>query len=76
MPSRIEAVLWDTCVVIDAIQKTPGRYEYIAPFITSAEEGKLKIVISMMTVSALVYLKEHDKDGMARQSGEALGKMQ
>ena len=57
-------VVWDTCVIIDAIQKTQGRYECIEPYVHDAEKGKLRIIISEVSVAELLLLKEYDSQGM------------
>lgn len=58
MDNKIAAVLWDTTVIIDAIQKSKTRYHLIEPFIDQAESGNLKIVVSEMAVAEARYLKE------------------
>jgi predicted nucleic acid-binding protein len=60
MPVKPRQIVWDACVVIDAIQKTPGRFDLIAPFIADAERGKLLIVLSESTVAEIVHLPRLD----------------
>ena len=57
MASEIERVAWDTCVIIDAIQKTPGKWKDIAPWVTQAENGKLKIIVSEISLIECSHLK-------------------
>ena len=66
MPNSVERVVWDACVVIDAIQKTEGRYELIEPFLLDAERGEFQIVLSEGTVGEVVYLEKLDEAGMSR----------
>jgi predicted nucleic acid-binding protein len=65
MRSEPAVVVWDTCVIIDAIQKTAGRYECIEPYIQDAEKGKLRIIISEVSVAELLMLKEYESQGMS-----------
>jgi len=64
MRSEPTIVVWDTCVIIDAIQKTPGRYECIEPYVKDAEKGRLRIIISEVCVAELLMLKQYDAQGM------------
>ena len=41
MATKIDRVVWDSCVIIDAIQATPGRWEKIEPFLKLAESTEL-----------------------------------
>jgi predicted nucleic acid-binding protein len=54
--TRLEQAVWDACVVIDAISKTPGRYEALEPYIADAEAGKFKIVIPESVVAEVNHL--------------------
>jgi predicted nucleic acid-binding protein len=67
-----EIILWDSCVIIDAIQKTPGRYECIEPFIRDAEKGKLSLVISEISVAEVSHLSELDKQGVSIEEQEKI----
>jgi hypothetical protein len=64
MPVKPKQVVWDACVVIDAIQKTPGRFDAIAPFISDAQDSKLLIVLSESTVAEVMRLP-HLNGGLA-----------
>jgi len=52
-----QRVVWDTCVVIDAIQKTPGRWTLIEPLLHEAQNGQLQIVVSEITVAETTHFK-------------------
>jgi len=59
-------VVWDSCVIIDAIQKLPPeRYALIGPFIKDAENKKLKIVISEISIAEVTHLNELGKQGVS-----------
>lgn len=58
MPNKPEIVAWDTCVIIDALQKSKGRWEKIAPFIEDAEKDRLRIIVSEISVVECSHLKE------------------
>lgn len=64
MATDPERIVWDSCVVIDAIQKTPGRYEEILPFLGDAERGKLQIVVSETTVAEVNRLGHLQDQGV------------
>lgn len=51
-----EIVAWDSCIIIDAIAKTPDRYPAIAPMIRRAESEELSIVVSSASVAEVLYL--------------------
>lgn len=58
MPNKPEIIAWDTCVIIDAIQKSDGKWEKIAPFVTDAENDRTRIVVSEISVVECSRLKE------------------
>lgn len=51
--ARVDRVVWDTNVVIDLLQKTPERERSIRPFVERAEDGRLEILLSNVTVVEL-----------------------
>lgn len=57
MTSDRELVVWDSCVIIDALQKTEGRWDLIEPFLSEAEQGRLTIVVSEISVAEVSKLK-------------------
>jgi len=67
-----EAIVWDSCVIIDAIQKTEGRYQYIEPMITKAQKGELLIVISLHSVTEVLYLRDLASQGMPQSQQDDL----
>ena len=66
MPLNTKVAVWDSCVIIDAIQKTPGRYGKIEPFLKDAESGNFQIVISENSVGEVSYLSGLDKEGVSK----------
>jgi len=54
---------WDSCVFIDAIAKTKGRYEVIEQILDGAERGKIIIVTSMLALAEVVKCKNDLADG-------------
>jgi predicted nucleic acid-binding protein len=57
MPNKIETIAWDSCVIIDAIQRT-GKYQEIAPLIGQGEKGTLKILVSEISIVECSHLKQ------------------
>ena len=64
MASDPDRVVWDSCVIIDAIQKTSDRYQDIEPFLLDAERGKLQIVVSETTVAEVNRLDHLGEQGI------------
>jgi predicted nucleic acid-binding protein len=56
MANEPERAVWDSCVVLDALDRTKGRYEKIAPFLADAELGRFIIVLSEITIAEVSYL--------------------
>jgi len=65
MASDKPVIMLDSCVLIDTIQKTPGRYCFIEPYVKEAEAGKLFIVLSVVSLAEVCYLKERHKEGVS-----------
>lgn len=59
--------MFDSCVLIDAIQKTPDRYDKIGPYVSEAEAGRLQIVISVLSLAEVCYLEERQAVGAPLQ---------
>lgn len=57
MAKKTKVVAWDTCVIIDAIQRTADKWEKISPIIMDAESGDMKIVISEMSLVECNHLE-------------------
>jgi len=53
-----ETILWDSCIIIDAIQKKEGVIEHLLPVIRRAESGDVRIVISAASIAEITYLKD------------------
>jgi predicted nucleic acid-binding protein len=64
VPVHEYVVSWDTCILIDAIQKTRDTWEFIAPILDLAEAGDLKIVISTISLAECYYLRYAAGQGM------------
>ncbi len=64
MQSEYDRIVWDSCVIIDAIQKTEGRYDAIRPFIRAAERGDLTFIVSEISVAEVVYLKKKHEENV------------
>ena len=58
MASDPERIYWDSCVYIDAIQHTQGRYETLKKIVERAENGKIVLVTSTMCIAETVKLNE------------------
>ena len=67
-----ERAVWDACVIIDAIQRTPGRYELIEPFLLGAQRGGFEIVVPESVVAEVDCLKALDDHGVSRDEQAAL----
>jgi predicted nucleic acid-binding protein len=74
MPNNITIAVWDACVVIDAIVKTPGRYEMIEPFLVDDDNGKFRIVLSEFTVGEVTHLSGLDGKLTRNQQRELIFK--
>lgn len=55
--------MWDSCTIIDALQKTEGRWELIEPFLDEAEAGNLEIVVSEISVVEVRNLRKMTAQG-------------
>jgi len=62
-----EIVLWDSCIVIDAIQQQEDIYIHLQPMIRKAEAGELFIVVSSVTVAEVTYCKELSAKGVSQE---------
>ena len=60
-------IAWDSCIIIDAIQKEPRRYPSISPMVTKAESDDLQIVVSTASVAEVLYLKALSAEGMSQE---------
>ena len=62
-----ETIMWDTCVIIDAITQSHERYHHIAPMVHRAEANDLQIVISMASVAEIFFLRELRAQGVSQE---------
>lgn len=53
-------VCWDSCVIIDYIQKTDGRYDILREIVDQARSGEVVLVVSALAC-AEVYKIDKDK---------------
>lgn len=65
MTSRPRRVLWDSCVIIDYLEQTPGRIGLIEPMIVEAEKGTLRIVVSEISVAEVCTLNGLAEEGVS-----------
>lgn len=63
---RDQVIAWDSCVLLDAIQKTTMRYDAIAPMINLGVAGELKIVLSAMSYAECYFLRGLAAQGMVQ----------
>jgi len=56
MPTKPTRVYWDSCVYIDCIQKTPGRFDVLKGLLREAEHGGIILVASALVVAEVVKL--------------------
>lgn len=66
MSTDAQCAVWDACVIIDAIQKTPGRYEMMEGFLMAAERGEFRIVISEGSVGEASCLGGLETEGASK----------
>src|SRR3990172_8604147 len=62
MQSDCEYIVWESSVIIDAIQKTEERFILIQPFIKSAESGNLTIVVSEISIAEVTYIDKKRRE--------------
>lgn len=63
---RDQVIAWDSCVLLDAIQGTPGRYDAIAPMINLGLRGDLKVVLSAMSYAETYFLRHLAQQGVGQ----------
>lgn len=51
MSNLLPQIAWDSCIVIHFLEQTPGHFPVIFPIAKDAEDKKLKIVVSMLTIA-------------------------
>jgi len=55
-------IAWDTCVVLDAIKADPMWWPQLQPVYEDAEEGKIRILVSEVTVAEACKLSKDNND--------------
>lgn len=68
----VEKVLWDSCVIIDAIQKSDEQYQYLGQMMRNAEVGDLLIAISTASIAEVVYCRQLAAEGVSQDEQDAL----
>lgn len=53
-----DLIYWDSCVFIDCLQKTPGRFAVLDAIVEAAKRREVKIVTSMFTIAEVVGLSD------------------
>lgn len=64
MPSKLPRYYWDSCVFLSYIEGTPDRVDDIEAVLLEAEEGKIEIYTSTVSVAEVAFAKQ-EKDGRA-----------
>ena len=64
---KTTCVVWDANVTIDAIQQDAEHWQDIAPYLKEAENGRLTIVLSEVTVSEVTTLNGLNGVGVSVQ---------
>lgn len=64
---RDAVIAWDSCVILDAIQKTQWRWDAIAPMVNAGQSGDLHIIVSAMCVAEVYFLRDLSAQGMTQQ---------
>lgn len=63
-----QRMAWDSCVIIDCLQKKVGRYEFIRPLVEQAEAKDLMIVVSAaMAVAETFKITGHPPEDEVRE---------
>ena len=68
MRNRPNRVVWDSCVIIDAIQKAPERWKDLEPYTRDVKEGRLQIIVSELSVAEVSHLGALDNTDIAEQT--------
>lgn len=68
----VDLIAWDSCIIIDAIQKNPTVYPHLQPIIRQAEAGQLKIVVSTISITEVKYLRELSANGLSQEEQNGL----
>lgn len=61
-----DVVLWDSCLIIDAIAKEPEKYKHLLPMLQKAEKKELVIVVSTVSIAEVRYCKELNARGVSQ----------
>ncbi|MEQ8800315.1 MAG: type II toxin-antitoxin system VapC family toxin [Salinisphaeraceae bacterium] len=65
-------IAWDTCVIIDAIQRSESRYGALIPMVNKAVQGDLEIAVSTLSIAETLYLKDLASDGATQERQNTL----
>jgi predicted nucleic acid-binding protein len=50
-------VAWDSCVILDCLQKDRPPYVHIRPLVEDAQAGKLAIVVSSVAIAEVFFIR-------------------
>lgn len=56
MTIKPDNIYWDSCVFIDALQHTAGRYDILREIVESAKRGETRIVTSAFSIAEVISL--------------------
>lgn len=68
MPTKPSVIYWDSCVFIDTLQKTPGRYEDLRKILSEAQNGTVVIVTSTVTLTEVHFFDRDPTKELAEQA--------
>lgn len=66
MASEPKRVYWDSCVYVDCIQRTAGRWEHIEPILRQAETGDVVFVASALIIAEVVKCEGAPDDSLRK----------
>ncbi len=68
----LEIIAWDSCIIIDAIQRDSGRYPHIKPMVSRAEVNDIFILVSTTSIAEVRYCKEFVAQGMTQDNQDEI----
>ena len=66
MSERLPSLYLDSCVIIDILQKGKSQLEYLDPIMREAEEGRLQLVSSAITIPETCGSRKMTEDDRAQ----------
>ena len=58
MTIKADRIYWDSCVFIDSLQQTPGRYDVLREIVESAKRKETEIVTSAFSIAEVVAITD------------------